>query len=79
MRARRNLHGFRPMRNNPIALTIVKFLHSTILMLFSSLAAHCRLRLRETDATDACWRRAEALPEGRARQRQQQHLVEVVS
>jgi len=39
MRARRNLHGFRPLRNNPIVLTIVKFLHSTIPLHFSAFRA----------------------------------------
>jgi hypothetical protein len=67
------------MRNNSIGLTIVKFLHSTISMIFSSPPAIAAPKSRDTGATDACWRRAEALPEGRARPRQQQHLMEVVS
>jgi hypothetical protein len=79
MRARRNLHGFRPNAQQ---------LHRTDDCQVSSLdnfddifisAAIAAPESYETGATDACWRRAEALPEGRARPRQQQHLMEVVS
>ncbi|MDZ4365595.1 MAG: hypothetical protein U0987_00975 [Afipia sp.] len=35
------------LRNNPIGLTIVKFLHSTILALFSSVPGHLRCEARK--------------------------------